>query len=98
MRGALNLYTATENAFDVHARTLAGLFGVQAALLIYGSSQASTCRPRWTAATGSAGQGRPPGTASQDTNLKLTAVARWLTENARTTGGSGPNLELDSTL
>jgi anti-anti-sigma factor len=40
MRGALNLYAHQANAFDERARTLAGLFGVQAALVLYGANEA----------------------------------------------------------
>src|SRR4051794_24359399 len=35
IRAALNLYSREPDAFDEHARTLAGLFGAQAALLLY---------------------------------------------------------------
>jgi ANTAR domain-containing protein/GAF domain-containing protein len=41
IRAALNLYSRTPNAFDEQARRIAGLFGVQAALLLYGSHHAS---------------------------------------------------------
>ena len=39
-RAALNLYSRAPNAFDEQARRVAGLFGVQAALLLYGSHHA----------------------------------------------------------
>ena len=41
LRAALNLYSRTPDAFDEQARRIAGLFGVQAALLLYGSHHAS---------------------------------------------------------
>jgi ANTAR domain/GAF domain len=97
VRAALNLYATEPNAFDTHARTLAGLFGIQAALLVYGSDQA---RHLQRAVDSRDLIGRAKGIlaerfsvddetafqmlvkSSQDTNMKLTAVARWLTENA----------------
>ena len=36
----LNLYSATPDAYDAHARTLAGLFATQAAVILHGSRQA----------------------------------------------------------
>jgi hypothetical protein len=99
MRGALNLYAEQPNAFDEHSRTLAGLFGIQAALLLYGASQA---RHLQRAVDSRDLIGRAKGIlaerfavdddtafqmlvkSSQDTNLKLTAVAQWLTENTAT--------------
>jgi hypothetical protein len=41
VRAALNLYAAGPDAFDDDAQTLAGLFGAQAALLLYGTVQAA---------------------------------------------------------
>jgi ANTAR domain-containing protein/GAF domain-containing protein len=97
VRAALNLYATEANVLDTHARTLAGLFGIQAALLVYGSDQA---RHLQRAVDSRDLIGRAKGIlaerfsvddetafqmlvkSSQDTNLKLTAVARWLTENA----------------
>ena len=97
MRAALNLYAAEPNVFDAHARTLVGLFGIQAALLVYGSDQA---RHLQRAVDSRDLIGRAKGIlaerfsvddetafqmlvkSSQDTNMKLTAVAQWLTENA----------------
>ncbi|MBW0104377.1 GAF and ANTAR domain-containing protein [Pseudonocardia sp. KRD291] len=90
---ALNLYSHTANAFDSHARTVAGLFGVQAALLLYGAEHAANLG----AALGSRDMiGQAKGIlmerfdvdgdqafqmlvrSSQDTNVKLVDVARWL--------------------
>src|ERR1700710_1443125 len=39
-RAALNLYSRAPNAFDEQARRVAGLFGAQAALLLYGTHHA----------------------------------------------------------
>jgi hypothetical protein len=39
-RAALNLYSRAPNTFDEQARRVAGLFGVQAALLLYGAQHA----------------------------------------------------------
>jgi hypothetical protein len=39
LRAALNLYSVAPNTFSDHCRTMAGLFGIQAALLLYGTSQ-----------------------------------------------------------
>jgi hypothetical protein len=93
-RGALNLYSKHPNAFSEHSRTLAGLFGVQAALLLVGAHQAAhlqkavDSRDLIGQAKGilmerfkvddEAAFGMLVRT-SQDTNMKLTAVARWLT-------------------
>ena len=94
VRGALNLYSKNPNAFSERSRTLAGLFGVQAALLLYGSTQAShlqkavdsrdligqakgILRERFKVDGGGAFQMLVK--SSQDTNIKLIEVARWLT-------------------
>jgi hypothetical protein len=94
IRGALNLYSRSPNAFDEHSRMLAGLFGVQAALLLVGAHQSAHLQ---TAVDSRDMIGQAKGIlmerfqiddqaafqmlvkSSQDTNLKLTAVARWLT-------------------
>jgi hypothetical protein len=39
---ALNLYGAAPRVFDTHARTVAGLFGLQATALLHGAEQART--------------------------------------------------------
>ena len=96
LRAALNLYSRTPDAFDANARTLAGLFGLQAAMLLYGSQQADHLQ---RAVDSRDLIGRAKGIlmerfgvgdeaafqmlvkSSQDTNTKLTAVARWLTDN-----------------
>ncbi|MBP2371947.1 GAF and ANTAR domain-containing protein [Pseudonocardia parietis] len=41
IRAALNLYSRTAGVFDESARTLAGLFGAQAAVLLYGVDHAA---------------------------------------------------------
>jgi hypothetical protein len=93
-RAALNLYAAGADAFDEHAQTLAGLFGIQAAMLLYGADTAVHLQK----AVDSRDQiGQAKGIlmerfslddeaafqmlvkSSQDTNMKLTEVARWLT-------------------
>jgi hypothetical protein len=105
VRAALNLYSATPDAFDTNARTLAGLFGIQAALVLYGSQQAvhlqnavdsrdvigqakGILMERFTIDAESAFQMLVK--SSQQTNMKLTAVAEWLT----TSRGSVPDRTL----
>ncbi|WP_274284981.1 GAF and ANTAR domain-containing protein [Actinomycetospora lutea] len=103
MRAALNLYSHREDAFDEHARTLAGLFGSQAALLLYGSDH-MTHMQRAVDSRDLIGQAKGIlmernkiddeaafqmlVRTSQDTNLKLTHVATWLTRDV-----SAPNDE-----
>ncbi|PVY97259.1 GAF and ANTAR domain-containing protein [Actinomycetospora cinnamomea] len=94
IRGALNLYAKNPDAFDQRSRTLAGLFGVQAALLLYGANQAHHLQcavdsrdligqakgilmARFTVDGESAFQMLVQ--SSQETNIKLVDVARWLT-------------------
>ena len=93
-RAALNLYSHTPSPFDEHSRTMAGLFGVQASLLLYGAEQATHLQravdsrdligqakgilmERFTLGDEAAFQMLVR--TSQDTNMKLTAVAEWLT-------------------
>ncbi|NMO90594.1 ANTAR domain-containing response regulator [Actinomycetospora sp. TBRC 11914] len=96
MHGALNLYSEAPNALDEHALTLAGLFGLQAALLLYGTEQA---RHLQRAVDSRDLIGRAKGIlmerfkvddhgafrmlvkSSQDTNIKVTDVAQWLNDN-----------------
>ena len=93
-RAALNLYAGEPAAFDPDARLTAGLFGVQAAMLLYGSEQAAHL-DRALATRDLIGQAKGIlmerfevddedafqmlVTSSQDTNVKLVDVARWLT-------------------
>jgi len=96
-RAALNLYSHTPGAFDDSARTIAGLFGVQAGLLLYGADHAA----QMSRALGTRDViGQAKGIlmerfgvegdqafqmlvrSSQDTNIKLADVARWLTSGA----------------
>jgi hypothetical protein len=94
LRAALNLYSAAPNAFSAHCRTMAGLFGIQAALLLYGTSQTLQLQKavdsrdligqakgilmeRFTVDGEAAFQMLVK--SSQDTNMKLTKVAQWLT-------------------
>ncbi len=97
IRAALNLYSHEAGAFDETSRTIAGLFGVQAAILIYGVSHAAQMQQ----ALGTRDViGQAKGIlmerfdvdddrafqmlvrSSQETNLKLVNVARWLTSPA----------------
>ncbi|WP_328307887.1 GAF and ANTAR domain-containing protein [Actinomycetospora sp. NBC_00405] len=101
MRAALNLYSTGPDAFDEDAETLAGLFGIQAAVLLYGANtavhlqRAVDSRDQIGQAKGllrerfkvdDEGAFQMLVKSSQDTNLKLTAVAQWLLDNADNTG------------
>jgi hypothetical protein len=94
VRAALNLYSAEPDAFDDEAQTLAGLFGIQAAMLLYGVNTAThlqravdsrdligqakgLLRERFKVDDEGAFQMLVK--SSQETNMKLTDVARWLT-------------------
>lgn len=103
VRAALNLYSEAPNALDEHSLIVAGLFGVQAALLLYGSAQA---RHLQRAVDSRDLIGRAKGIlmerfkvdddgafqmlvkSSQDTNMKLTSVAQWLNDNVSATSSS----------
>ncbi|NMO94083.1 GAF and ANTAR domain-containing protein [Actinomycetospora sp. TBRC 11914] len=93
MRTALNLYAAEPGTFDTEAQITAGLFGTQAALLLYGTQQtlylqeALESRDVIGAAKGilmerfsvdDDGAFRLLVNASQDTNIKLVEVAKWV--------------------
>jgi hypothetical protein len=105
VRAALNLYSRGANAFDEDPRTLAGLFGAQAALLLYGAVQAGhlvkavdsrdligqakgILMERFSVDDEAAFQMLVQ--SSQTTNMKLTAVAKWLTHDAKAKQ-SGPD-------
>jgi ANTAR domain len=110
VRAALNLYSRTAHTFDESARTTAGLFGLQAALLLYGANharqlgQALASRDLIGQAKGilmerfrvnSEQAFRMLVSSSQNTNIKLVDVARWLTETGihtpdGTNGGGRP--------
>lgn len=96
-RAALNLYAAQPGVFDMEDRQIAGLFAVQAATLIYGSQHAASMEQalcsrdvigqakgilmeRFTVDDDEAFQMLVR--SSQDTNLKLVDVARWLHDEA----------------
>lgn len=96
-RAALNLYAHDPGAFDVQAQLTAGLFGVQAALLLYGADHAAALNraletrdvigqakgilvERFTVSDDEAFQMLV--SSSQDTNVKLVDVARFLTGEA----------------
>jgi ANTAR domain/GAF domain len=108
MRAALNLYSQRSGAFDGHSRRLAGLFSSQAALLLYGSEElghmqrAVDSRDLIGQAKGILMERHRIGDdaafqmlvrASQDTNLKLTAVATWLTTEVDTPRGESPTAD-----
>jgi hypothetical protein len=97
MRAALNLYSRGPDAFGEDARRIAGLFGVQAAVLLYGSHRAA----HLTSALDSRDViGQAKGilmsrhaidddqalrmlvSSSQETNIKLVEVSRWLAAEA----------------
>jgi len=96
-RSALNLYASRPEVFDDDARITAGLFGVQAAMLIYGSEQACGLA-RALDSRDVIGQAKGILMerftvddeeafqmlvhSSQDTNTKLVDVARWLRDEA----------------
>jgi hypothetical protein len=93
MRASLNLYAAEPYVFDGEARLTAGLFGVQAAMLLHGSEQAAHLG-RAVDSRDVIGQAKGIlmerfvvaeteafqmlVESSQSTNLKLVDVARWL--------------------
>ncbi|WP_433787593.1 GAF and ANTAR domain-containing protein [Actinomycetospora sp. CA-101289] len=97
MRAALNLYAPEPHVFDRDARVTAGLFGVQAAVLLHGSEQAEHLGK---AVDSRDVIGQAKGIlmerfgvdeseafrllveSSQSTNLKLVDVARWLANEA----------------
>jgi hypothetical protein len=100
-RGALNLYSAEPHAFTDRCATLAGLFGAQAALLLYGAEHAASLQK---ALDSRDLIGQAKGIlmerfridedaafemlvkSSQETNMKLTKVAQWLaTEQSHAT-------------
>ena len=110
VRAALNLYAEGPDAFDEHAQTLAGLFGVQASLLLYGADTAMHLQ-RAVDSRDLIGQAKGIVMerfkiddeaafqmlvrTSQDTNIKLTAVAQWLTSEIRTQAGSDQQTHID---
>lgn len=97
MRAVLNLYSRAPDAFGADARRIAGLFGVQAGVLLHGSHRAA----HLTSALDSRDViGQAKGIlmtrhaidddqafrllvlSSQRTNIKLVEVSRWLTVEA----------------
>ena len=95
--GALNLYAPTPHAFDADAQHLAGLFASHAAVTLYGARQVAALN-RALASRDEIGQAKgilmerfamSPEQAfellvrsSQDTNVKLVSVARFLVDEA----------------
>jgi hypothetical protein len=113
MRAALNLYSAAADAFDEQDRHLAGLFGIQAATLLHGADQAGHLQravdsrdligqakgilmERFTVDDDAAFQMLVR--ASQDSNMKLTAVAQWLIATAGKAPGLDPHLHRPQAL
>ena len=104
--GALNLYSATTDAFDADARHLAGLFAAHAAVTLFGAQRVDDLE-RALASRDEIGQAKgilmerfslDPTDAfallsrsSQDTNVKLRDVARWLVSQVseRSSAGAG---------
>lgn len=98
-RSALNLYARAPGAYDESAQFTAGLFALQAAILLHGVEHAAhlgqalhtrdvigqakgILMERFTVDDNEAFQMLV--NASQDTNVKLSDVARWLTGEATT--------------
>ncbi|SFO54112.1 GAF domain-containing protein [Pseudonocardia ammonioxydans] len=94
---SLDMYSPTPGTFDEAARMTAGLFGVQAALLLYGAehaahlSEALSTRDVIGQAKGILMERFDVGAdrafqmlvrSSQDTNIKVVEVARWLTRDS----------------
>ncbi|MCD2196263.1 GAF and ANTAR domain-containing protein [Actinomycetospora endophytica] len=103
MRAALNLYAAGPDAFDAESRLTAGLFALQAAMLLYGSEQTQSLQ-RAVDSRDLIGQAKGIlmerfrvdddaafqmlVRSSQETNMKLAEVARWVhDETVRRSGG-----------
>jgi GAF domain-containing protein len=98
LRAALNLYATEPQVFDAEARHIAGLFGLQAAILLYGSETAEQLRH---AVDTRDVIGQAKGIlmerftidddeafqmlvrSSQDTNVKVVNVAEFLRSEAR---------------
>ena len=106
LRAALNLYSHAPNALDDNALTLAGLFGVQAALLLYGAEQAGHLQRAVDSRdligrakgilmerfrTDDQGAFQMLVKSSQDTNMKVTAVAQWLNDSVAAGASRGPS-------
>lgn len=96
-RSSLNLYSRQPDAFDQDAQTMAGLFAVEAGTLLYGADAAAgmayalnnrdmigrakgILMERFTLTDAAAFQMLVR--TSQDTNIKVVEVSRWLTNEA----------------
>lgn len=105
-RSSLNLYSATAGSFDEDAQLTAGLFGLQAAGLLFGADQIAGL-DRALGSRDIIGQGKGIlmerfdltnhgafemlVSASQDTNIKLIDVARFLVgQKGQRTAGVAP--------
>lgn len=109
LRAALNLYSTTPHVFDAEARLTAGLFGTQAAILLYGSEQAEHLQ-RAVNSRDLIGQAKGIVMerfrvddeaafqmlvrASQETNIKLIEVARWLRDESNRHSAPAPPSDL----
>lgn len=110
--GVLTFYATRPNAFDTTGRTIALAFAAQAAVAVYGAEQVADLR-RAIASRDLIGQAKGIlmerfglderrafdllVRSSQDTNIKLADVARWLTgEVARRATAGEPTLDLGS--
>ena len=112
MRAALNLYAREPHAFDAEARLTAALFGVQAAMLLYGSEHAAHLQ-RAIDSRDVIGQAKgilmerfrvdDDGafqmlvSSSKETNVKLVDVARWLRDQANQRSQPAHNAAPDDT-
>lgn len=97
VRAALNLYATAPHVFDADARQSAGLFAIQAAMLLYGSQHAGHLQ-RAVDSRDVIGQAKGIlmerfildddeafqmlVKSSQETNIKLVEVAQWLRREA----------------
>ncbi|MFC5061923.1 GAF and ANTAR domain-containing protein [Actinomycetospora atypica] len=102
---ALNLYAHEPDVFTAHAQNIAGLYSAQASLLLYGADQADYLQ-RAVESRDLIGQAkgilmeRFDVTAdqafemlinsSQETNVKLVDVARWLTRDQESRSAARP--------
>ncbi len=112
--GAITFYATRADAFDATAHTIALAFATQAAVAVYGAEQVADLR-RAIASRDLIGQAKGIlmerfglderrafdllVRSSQDTNIKLADVARWLTGQVarRATSVTEPRLDLGAT-
>lgn len=111
VRAALNLYATEPHVFDARAQMTAALFGVQAAILLYGSEHAANLQQavdsrdvigqakgiimeRFGVSEADAFQMLVK--SSQDTNMKLVDVSRWLRDEGNRRSEPAPSDEPDA--